>query len=308
MRAKARYVVRVALFAVSTWPAAAAPITVGTPFLFLNNKAANDIGVGTGSLIAIGDGTVIPNGSAGTVGTAQTKNLLTGATVTVSVPFQGLTVAPNQFGTNVPFNPGLVGPWNLTFRNGSDVTSVTTGSLVGASSAPFASNVTISGSSTNPTFSWTYPSSSIDAVTIAIYDKSRMAAGGGTDQVYSSPALPGTTGSFTVPIALGGGLTLQLDHNYTIDIEGRILRDPTASASNANTLAASQAFFDFTPLPSGSPTVNLPTILPSGAYQYSMTVVSGTSHFIDPKVAIGYQYEIGTGDPNFASFHSSGTG
>jgi hypothetical protein len=32
-----------------------------------------------------------------------------------------------------------------------------------------------------------------------------------------------------------------------------------------------------------------------------MTVAGGTTYFIDPAVAIGYQYAIGVGDPNFAS-------
>lgn len=32
-----------------------------------------------------------------------------------------------------------------------------------------------------------------------------------------------------------------------------------------------------------------------------MTVVPGTTYFVDPKVAVGYSFAIGAGDPNFAS-------
>ena len=63
-------------------PASAAPITLGTPFLILNAIAANDIGRTPGVFISVGDNTVIPNGSGGTTGSAQTTNLSTGATFT----------------------------------------------------------------------------------------------------------------------------------------------------------------------------------------------------------------------------------
>ena len=63
----------------------------------------------------------------------------------------------------------------------------------------------------------------------------------------------------------------------------------------------SQAFFDFRPTPAGSPVVNLPTVTPAGSYQYHMSVVAGTTYFVDPKIAVGYSFAIGAGDPNFAS-------
>ncbi len=139
-----------------------------------------------------------------------------------------------------------------------------------------------------------------DGVVINIYDKSLTNAAGGLDGVYAV-GIPGTSNSFTVPSALAGGLTLQLNHNYVMDIIGTVLRDPTGSFTNSNQLAISRAFFDFTPLPAGAPVVNLPSITPAGAYQYTMTVVAGTTYFVDPKVAVGYSFAIGAGDPNFAS-------
>ena len=42
--------------------------------------------------------------------------------------------------------------------------------------------------------------------------------------------------------------------------------------------------------------------LANGSYQFNMTVQAGQTYYIDPDVAIGYDYAIGTlGDPNFQS-------
>jgi hypothetical protein len=228
-------------------PTNAAPISAAAPFLWLNNKGPNTIAVGSGLLIAVGDGSVIPNGSAGTTAIAQTVNLTTGTTLSIAVPFQGLTVAPNQFGTNVAYNANLLGPWTLTFANGPDTTSVTTGSLIGAPLVPFATGVTVSGSQSNPTFSWTYPTDSVDAIRVNIYDRTLQAANGATDQVYASLDIPGNAGSFTIPNVLAGGLSLITNHEYTADIQANLLRDKGLPSSNSNLLSVSQEFFDFVP-------------------------------------------------------------
>jgi len=286
--------------------ASATPLTVGAPYLVLRDVAENDIGITTGERIEFGDTSVVPNGNNGTTASAQTTNLSTGAPVTEALPFVGSTAIPNQFDRSIAYNANLLGPRTLTFTNavGSagapDTATVTTGSLVGVTPPPFASNVTISGSSANPAFAWTYPTGTVNGVIINIFDKSLMNAAGGADIVYAATK-PGTTNSFTVPTALAGGLSLQLNHNYTIDIYGVVSRNPSGSINNANSAAWSEAFFDFTPLTAGAPVVNLPTITSTGAYQYSMTVVAGQTYFVDPTVAVGYSFTTGADDPNFAS-------
>jgi PEP-CTERM motif len=57
-------------------------------------------------------------------------------------------------------------------------------------------------------------------------------------------------------------------------------------------------------LPPGAPTVYLPTVTVTGTglvYGFDITVAPGVTYHIDPAVATGYIYKIGSGDPNFAN-------
>ena len=75
-----------------------------------------------------------------------------------------------------------------------------------------------------------------------------------------------------------------------------------ATGNNAHILRRSSSFFNFTPLEgSGPPNVFLPTVV-NGVYNFAITNVGPTSvTFIDPFLAIGYDYAIGAGNPAFAS-------
>jgi hypothetical protein len=72
--------------------------------------------------------------------------------------------------------------------------------------------------------------------------------------------------------------------------------------NNAQILRRSSSFFDFTPLTATNPPiVALPTVV-NNMYNFSITDVGPSAiTFIDPLVAVGYDYAIGVGDPNFAS-------
>jgi hypothetical protein len=281
-------------------PASAAPMTLGAPFLILDQRAANDVGMATGARISFGDNTVIPNGSLGTTATATTIPILGGSPQTFTVPFVGSPAIPNQFFRSIPFDSNLTGPYTLNFVNGPDTASVTTPSLLGVTAPPYATSVTFSGSSATPTFTWSYPAGSVNGTFFDIFDKSLPNAAGGASLVYTH-TLPGTANSWTVPTTLARGLTLQLNHQYTLDLYGVASRNTALPLSNPNSAAWSEAFFDFTPTPAGSPVVNLPTIVTGGAYQYSMSVVAGQTYFVDPAVTTGYRFAIGAGDPNFVS-------
>jgi hypothetical protein len=100
-----------------------------------------------------------------------------------------------------------------------------------------------------------------------------------------------------VPQTLSGGGSLQAGVHYTVSIQ------LTRRRLDFSLWARSTAFFDF--VLGGVETVPaafLPTVGPDGVYHFNVSEVGpGQVIFIDPQVAIGYDYAIGVGDPNFAS-------
>jgi hypothetical protein len=92
---------------------------------------------------------------------------------------------------------------------------------------------------------------------------------------------------------------------YTIEISALQTRNgSTTNLSNNNVSAISRVYSNFQILPGGSPPVNLPTTTVQGGqvtYGFNLTVAPGVTYRIDPAVATGYIYQIGAGDPNFAS-------
>jgi hypothetical protein len=45
----------------------------------------------------------------------------------------------------------------------------------------------------------------------------------------------------------------------------------------------------------------LPSIGPNGVYNFNLTVQPNATYYIDPNVATGFTYTIGSGNPNFAT-------
>src|SRR6266851_4386091 len=284
--------------------ASANPVSVSDVFSILDHSSVNDLGFQTVPVLFVGANQVTPNGSLGTTGTGQTTNTLTNQPVNINLVFRGDTAFPNQISTGLgqaapTDSPGLRQPWTLTFTNGTDTTVVQTPNLVGVNPLAFASNVTIS-PGTNPTFTWTNPSGA-DRQFINIVDKDIHTLSGGFDDVLNRGLAPGAT-SFTVPTALSGGLTLDPTHHYAIQISESQLRDRAGPFLHSNEQAVSRAIPDFTVLPSGAPpNVYIPFVDTSGKFHFNMTVIAGQTFFIDPFVALGYDFAIGQGDPNFAS-------
>ncbi len=266
--------------------------------LRLNDNSTNDLGFTPGLEIILGADSVTPNGDAGTTVTAQPTNLSIGPQV---IPFLPLTTVPNQFEQVFPDEANLTVPWTVNFTNGATTLTLTTPSLVGVTPAPFATNVTVSGSGLNPTFSWTYPAG-IDGVDVLLYDKAALVDGGTPDLVWSE-SVSGTTGSLTLPTTLQGGYTLTPGTPYAVVLKAEVLRDPNGPLDNPNIAAQSDSYFDLTPTTSPyTEPVYLPMVNPTtGAYMYDMTVAAGTEYFIDPEIAVGYAYQSGAGNPNFAS-------
>jgi hypothetical protein len=281
----------------------AAPVVVTTPFFNLENRGINSMGFSTGQFMRIGANSVVPNGLNGTVGLGTTHDLVTGDLVQRLIPFNPGPIIPNFFQRLLLDNPNLYGAWDLTFTNGPDATTVTVPALPqGTTQAPFVNSITLSGSSANPVFSWApYPGVSVQGYRVNIYDKS-LVGPGNNGQVASVNLQPNVTSyevkasDFTVP-----GYAFTLGKNYSIEISLIQTRDGTSNLANDNLKAIARAYADFTPVEGGGPAVNLPVVLANGSYQFNITVEPGVVYYIDPEVAIGYDYAIGTGDPFFQS-------
>ena len=289
------------ILAAAALPAGAQPIQLvdGTINMFRDTRGANDVGIGgLGNLFQYGADIV--NGALGVSMGASYGGSFT------SAPFAcaPLAVNANFCGRTVGFNAGRLNPWTLRFERGANHLELQGPSLLGTESAvPFPVSVSLSGTGLTPTISWQVPGGfAPDGFRINIFDKSRILANGQADVIHSQAISPSST-SFTLPQTLSSGLSLQQGGNYTINLQLIETRNHVAfTNNNAQILRRSSSFFAFTPLSGNVPDdVALPTVV-NGVYNFNVAGVGPNSiRFIDPLVAIGYDYATGAGDPNFAS-------
>lgn len=307
-------------------------------FHFLDNVSANSFNFPQGLRQTLGAVDVTAGGFAGTTGayipapapgTTITPQLFVGAP---SLSANNFTVSPNLYGRSPDAAIAQDGRWLLGFQNTgggtTDYAVATTRSIAGATVIDHPGSVSISGSGFNPTFNWTLPSNptNIDAVRIQVWDHQRsvgvgLAGVGGAgiaDVIYVSGKIPTTATSFTLPVdangfiaptALpGGGQTapfqLQINGLYSLEISLLDLRDPNGGVGLPNILSRTRSIFDFTFLPQGAPAnvflpmVNLAGPAPVFSFQ-PISVQPGQQIFIDPLLAVGYDYQTGQGNPNF---------
>jgi hypothetical protein len=309
----------------------AAPITIYSPYHFLDNRTSNDAGITAGVQLQFGAGSVTPGGNpiapndplVGTVGTA------TQGGITRPVNPISYTVNPNFFagGINCPGGAGTdaangcrtntLGSWTLNFENNqggtSNTASAATPSVGSLTPMPFVQNVTISGSGATPAFNWTIPGGiATDAVAVRIRDNGDMRGVGNTvaNLIYVDYFPAGTT-SFTLPSGL-----LNPSNSYSLEVDLVDLRNAyipgTGNVGNRNgvmfidTQNMSRSFLSFTEMPASAPPnvyLPTPTPLPGGGMSYSFNIsnVGNQTVFIDPLVATGYDYLVGAADPLFAS-------
>lgn len=305
----ARGSIRIALAVLSiAWVQAfAAPIVLvpGTVNMFRDTRAANDVGITPGDRLQYGANIV--GGSAGTTLGASYPS--SSVFIDPQSPCNPLAVNPNFCGKTTAFNLSRTAvPWTFRFERLGETPLLVAGpSLAGTGTAvPFPVDVTISGSGLTPTISWTVPGGfSADAIRIQIFDKGAILPTGQADIIHSV-AVPASGSSYSIPLTLNSGQTLHLGGNYAFNVQLIGTRgDPAvfdATNNNAEILRRSSSFFDFSPLlASGPPVAFLPTVV-AGVYNFSISSVGPSSvTFIDPLIAVGYDYAIGAGDPNFAS-------
>lgn len=288
-------------------------ICTTTPFINLENDALNSDGEAEGQFLRFGDNAV----------TAANGSRVSGTWTTPAVPgFTGsmaLNSSPalpnfyseylNLKSSLVAANPSIVAsPFNVTYTApGEASTSQTLQLASNAQLLPYVNSITLSGSSLEPTFSWTPPAGTTPGVNVNgyrvnIYDKSLITPGD-SGQV-SSASFGYTTTSYTIRPADFTLANYQFNpaHQYVVQISAiQTIDGSNSNFSNSNIASISRIYADFTPLPNNSPVVNLPVVYANGAWAYNMAVVAGQTYYIDPALATGYEYATAAGDPNFAS-------
>ena len=299
----------IAALLASTALANAATITVNDLNIFRDFRADNDVGIAQGDVLQFGAN--VFGGSAGTsiqgifTPTGGTAGLIGSAS-----PCGPLAVNANFCAKSTTFSTAkLNGSWQVRLTQGATTATFGLPSVTTIPTTPvnFPTNVTItrnapSASNPNgdPTISWTLPpGTDPNTFRVNIFDKSQILANGQANIVESNN-ISVSASSFTPTIALAAG------GNYAINFQVIQTRDGMqipVSSGNADILSRSSSFFDFSPPKPGSPPIiALPSITSSGVYNFHISGVGPTSvTFIDPKIAIGYFYETGMGNPNFAS-------
>lgn len=147
-----------------------------------------------------------------------------------------------------------------------------------------------------PTVEWNAPTSGAAPSNVQIQfrridaetpDRSRITAATLVQITNLSP----TANSYTVPAGL---LTQGVRYEISVQMDTR----------NSGVLQGrSRSFFEYTPLVNGAANVAvyLPSTNGNGQWKFDLPVAANQQIALDPIVAVGYDYEIGVGDPRFAS-------
>jgi PEP-CTERM motif len=293
-------------------PIALVPNTIN---MFRDIRGANDVGIAQGDVFQFGAD--VAGGPQGTTlrGIYAPDGFTTPQSACVPLSTDPNFCARTTSSTNVVGNILRQQPWTLLFQNGADSLQVLGPSLAGTeATVPFPVNVTISGAGLTPTISWIVPSSfAPNGFRVQVFDRNKILVNGQADIIQSANLSPTAT-SFTIPAGV-----IEAFGNYTINLQVIETRFDTSTpdpndhihfGGNSTILIRSNSFFDFSPLDaSAPPVVALPTVV-DGVYNFHVENVGPSSiTFIDPTVAIGYDYRVGAGDPNFASvFLPTGVG
>jgi hypothetical protein len=282
--------------------AAPISISIGQISYFLDNRGTSTTGLSSGLRATYGI-TAAPGVGTAVVATTADGTVLFPPLPQTSTPGLG----PATFASSVPGGAGTrPAQVFFTLTNGTDVVGPIASPTIDPTLQPlgFVRNVSVTGS-LSPTFSWSAPAllpgQDIDAYRLNLYDLSLPLPG--RSFALTLGTFDETVTSFTLPGPLNPS------KSYAIEISAIDSADGTQAASQF--LNRSRAFFEFTPItaPVDGP-VFIPTVLTvsdplagQSAYlfEFNITGVSNaTTTFIDPVVALAYEYRTGAGNPNFA--------
>jgi hypothetical protein len=238
------------------------------------------------------------------------KDATTTGTVT-----QGSTVLEmslNPFGTPqtysaFTFDTSLTASWTIRLENEGDTLEVVTPDIDTSRLAPPITGAKLSNlGTTTPILSWETPSVLPDELAVSVYDLSQINELTGQPLGIGFFIVDPTSTEFQVPEGL-----VQEDGFYSFGITTATYRSGDVNPLTGTSLDGSYeslnvTFLDFyTGEYDGVDGVYLPVIDTSSGlpqFIFDNLVKAGIVEFYDPIVAVGYDFSIGSGDPNFASF------
>lgn len=208
---------------------------------------------------------------------------------------------PNEFAGGVPWNDSFAGTaWKITAINppgniaDQEVRLTPDNTIPAGDHLPLSTDVTLDGAGN---LSWKIPATNVQ------YNQYRVVV---VDQDTGKQVVNGAR----IPLAyVPGGQSLSLNVNQlttSLDRDGKYeLRIETTfyddSRSISKQINRSTTFKYFSFLDPGAPAAQLPTLDQDGMFQFDFGVDAGEVYYIDPFVAVGYEYAVGIGDPLFAS-------
>jgi hypothetical protein len=283
-------------------PVTAATVTVdagGDPnevLYFRDFRGTNSVGLAMGDRLVLGFVDVQP-----AIGTTITARYATGDEVALAPTPSPEN--PNAFTGSVPYNSAFTGSWSFSLQNGPDETTVTVPAIGDVPQMGRTTDLLMFPDGLEPRFEWTNPAGA-EAVQITVLDLGERQGPSGFAERIAVFQLPPEATSFEMPAGI-----LQPEKLYSLEIAADLTwqggLNPSGSSRDGAIASRSRTFFDF---PSGNlPDVDglyLPTVDTTGdtpVFNFDNAVVAGVLAFYDPVFAVGYEYQIGFGDPRFAS-------
>lgn len=204
-------------------------------------------------------------------------------------------------------------PFSITVQNtrvpsGPDSRTFTTIDYDSSIMPSFVTDVTVTGGGLAPRLDWKQPVVGTAPTNVRIQVRRIDEESADRRQITRATLvhqkiLDSSTMQYTFGEVFSGAGTpgfptgLELGKRYEMVVISEV-RD----AAN-NTLGRARTFFEFSPLPAGAGNVAvfLPSAGPDGRFKFDVEVKAGEVIAIDPIIAVGYDYDIGAGDPLFAS-------
>ena len=143
---------------------------------------------------------------------------------------------------------------------------------------------------------WTIPTgSTATAQSVFVFDRS---PGSPTSAIYKSQDFSSSVNTFTIP-----SMVLQAGQLYSISVQSDVIGitgqlEWRSRSFTAGYVPTTGTFAEPVVLPAVSSTLS---VYGGPVYTFDTQVTANTPVSIDPATATGFIYQIGTGDPNFAS-------